>query len=60
MPVFSIVRLTAHHESMRSTPVTVTRIRTPIFVPVSVIVSPMPASAGFGGWWYSASTSPSA
>ena len=27
-----------------------------MLLPVSVIVSPTPASAGFGGWWYSSST----
>src|SRR4051812_46444674 len=35
----------------------VTRRRTPMLFPVSVIVSPRSALAGFGGWWYSSSTS---
>jgi hypothetical protein len=61
MPVFSSRRSTATYglerTFTRSTPVTVARRRTPMLVPVSVIASPTPAERGFGGWWYSASTS---
>jgi hypothetical protein len=56
IPVLSSARSTATYFETRFTPVTVTRMRTPMLDPVSVIVSPTPASAGLGGWWYSDST----
>ena len=41
-----------------STPSTLTRIRTPRLVPVSVMASPTAAWSGSGGWWNCSSVAP--